>query len=43
MKNGAIYEPDSLLQSAEGMIGPSGADDHEAWELRIEPLRQAKQ
>jgi len=42
MKDGAIYEPDSLLESVEGMIGPIGADDHEAWELRIEPLRSAK-
>ncbi len=41
MKDGAIYNPDSLLKSAEGMIGPIGADDHEAWELRIEPLRPA--
>ena len=42
IKDGEIYAPDSLLQSAEGMIGPNGADDHEAWELRIEPLRPAK-
>jgi len=42
MKDGAIYYPDSLLKSAEGMIGPGGVDDHEAWELRIEPLRSAK-
>jgi imidazolonepropionase-like amidohydrolase len=42
MKDGSIYDPDSLLRSAEGMIGPVGADDHEAWELRIEPLRSAK-
>ena len=42
MKDGAIYYPDILLKSAEGMIGPSGADDHESWELRIEPLRSAK-
>ena len=42
MKDGAIYNPDSLLKSSEGMIGPIGANDHEAWELRIEPLRPAK-
>ena len=42
MKDGAIYNPDSLLKSSEGMIGPIGADDHEAWELLIEPLRPAK-
>ena len=42
IKDGAIYDPDSLLKSAESMIGPNGADDHEAWELRIEPLRPEK-
>ena len=42
MKDGAIYDPVSLLKSAEGMIGPIGANDHEAWELQIEPLRPAK-
>ena len=42
IKDGAIYYPKTLLKSAEGMIGPIGADDHEAWELRIEPLRPAK-
>ena len=42
MKDGAIYDPDLLLKSAEGMIGPHGSDDHKAWELRIEPLRPAK-
>jgi hypothetical protein len=39
IKNGVIYDPDTLLKSAEGMIGPKGPDDHNAWELRIEPLR----
>jgi imidazolonepropionase-like amidohydrolase len=42
MKDGAIYYPDALLKSAEGMIGPRGENDHEAWELHIEPLRPAK-
>jgi len=39
IKAGEIYDPETLLQSAEGMIGPSGPDDHADWELRIEPLR----
>ena len=42
IKDGAIYYPDTLLKSAEGMIGPQGPDDHDAWELHIEPLRPAK-
>ena len=40
IKAGVIYDPESLLKSAEGMIGPSGPDDHADWELRIEPLRR---
>ena len=39
IKDGAIYYPDTLLKSAEGMIGPQGPGDHDAWELHIEPLR----
>jgi imidazolonepropionase-like amidohydrolase len=39
IKAGAIYEPEALLRSAEGMIGPTGPDDHEDWKLRIAPLR----
>ena len=40
IKAGVIYDAESLLKSAEGMIGPAGPDDHADWELRIEPLRQ---
>jgi len=40
IKAGVVYDPEQLLQSAEGMIGPSGPDDHADWELRIEPLRR---
>ncbi len=40
IKAGVIYDPESLLKSAEGMIGPAGPDDHADWELRIEPLRR---
>jgi imidazolonepropionase-like amidohydrolase len=40
IKAGVVYEPDTLLKSAEGKIGPSGPDDHADWELTIEPLRK---
>jgi imidazolonepropionase-like amidohydrolase len=40
IKAGMIYDPESLLKSAEGMIGPKGPDDHADWELHIEPLRK---
>ena len=40
IKAGVIYDPESLLKSAEGMIGPTGPDNHADWELRIEPLRR---
>jgi hypothetical protein len=35
-----VYDPETLLQSAEGKIGPSGSDDHADWELSVEPLRK---
>ena len=38
IKAGVVYEPQALLASAEGMIGPSGPDDHNAWKIRVEPL-----
>jgi len=40
IKSGVLYDPESLLRSAEGRIGPTGPDDHADWELRIEPLRR---
>jgi hypothetical protein len=40
IKAGVVYEPETLLESAEGKIGPSGPDDHADWELAIEPLRK---
>ncbi len=40
IKSGVIYDPESLLKSAEGKIGPAGPDDHANWELHIEPLRK---
>jgi len=39
IKGGVLYDPETLLKSAEGMIGPQGPDDHENWRLSIEPLR----
>ena len=41
IKGGVLYYPEILLKSAEGMIGPQGPDDHDNWELHIEPLRPA--
>jgi adenine deaminase len=40
IKAGSVYDPGTLLKSAEGKIGPSGPDDHADWELTIEPLRR---
>jgi len=40
IKAGVIYDPEILLRSAEGMIGPKGPHDHGDWELRIKPLRK---
>ena len=40
VKAGGVYDPEALLRSAEGKIGPSGPDDHADWELTIEPLRK---
>jgi imidazolonepropionase-like amidohydrolase len=40
IKSGVIYDPESLLKSAEGKIGPAGPGDHADWELHIEPLRK---
>ncbi len=40
VKDGVVYDPKVLLQSAEGKIGPTGPDDHANWELQIKPLRE---
>lgn len=40
VKEGAVYDPVKLLQSAEGKIGPVGPDDHANWELEIRPLQR---
>ena len=39
-RDGIVYAPAELLQSAEGKIGPAGPNDHADWELEIRPLRQ---
>ncbi len=39
VKDGVVYDPESLLRSAEGKIGPAGPNDHASWELEIKPLR----
>ena len=40
VKEGAVYDPGTLLRSAEGKIGPVGPDDHAGWELEIRPLQR---
>ena len=39
VKDGVVHDPQTLLRSAEGKIGPVGPDDHADWELRVKPLR----
>ena len=39
IRDGIAYDPEELLQSAEGKIGPKGPDDHADWELELRPLR----
>jgi imidazolonepropionase-like amidohydrolase len=39
IRDGVVHDPDSLLRSAEGKIGPAGPNDHAGWELEIKPLR----
>lgn len=39
IKGGVVYDPEALLESALGKIGPVGPDDHGDWEIVIEPLR----
>jgi imidazolonepropionase-like amidohydrolase len=40
VKDGVVYDPEELLRSAEGKIGPAGPGDHADWELQVEPLRK---
>jgi len=39
IKAGEVHDPETLLRSAEGKIGPAGPDDHADWELQLRPLR----
>ena len=39
IRDGVVHDPKTLLQSAEGKIGPAGPHDHADWELQIRPLR----
>jgi adenine deaminase len=39
MKSGTVFDPQALLASAEGRIGPRGPNDHADWELSVRPLR----
>lgn len=42
VKDGVVHDPEVLLRSAEGKIGPTGPDDHADWELKIKPLRRTE-
>jgi|GEM_PF-3646404 hypothetical protein len=39
VKDDIVHDPQELLLSAEGGIGPKNPDDHEDWELKLRPLR----
>ncbi len=39
MKAGQIHDPEDLLRSAEGKIGPAGPTDHAGWAFQVKPLR----
>lgn len=39
IKAGVVHDPASLLEAAEGQIGPAGPEDHEDWVLKVAPLR----
>ncbi len=41
IKQGVAHDPQALLASVVGKIGPAGPDDHADWELQIKPLRTA--
>lgn len=40
IRDGMVHDPEALLRSAEGKIGPVGPEDHAEWELEIRPLRR---
>jgi imidazolonepropionase-like amidohydrolase len=39
VKNGVVYNPQDLLRTAIGKIGPSGPKDHADWMLKLRSLR----
>lgn len=39
IKEGTVHDPQELLRSAEGKIGPVGEHDHSNWQLVLKPLR----
>jgi imidazolonepropionase-like amidohydrolase len=39
VKDGQVYRPEELLDSAVGGIGPTGPEDHADWALNVRPLR----
>ena len=41
IKEGTVHDPQKLLRSAEGKIGPVGEHDHSNWQLVVTPLRDA--
>ena len=42
IKDGVAHDPEALLRTAEGGIGPKGPDDHKDWSLELRPLRMAE-
>jgi imidazolonepropionase-like amidohydrolase len=42
IKEGTVHDPQKLLRSAEGKIGPTGEHDHSNWQLVVKPLRASK-
>ena len=42
VKEGVAHDPEALLRSAEGKIGPRSRSDHADWELQIRPLRKTE-
>jgi hypothetical protein len=39
VKSGVVYNPQDLLRTAIGKIGPSGPKDHADWMLKLRSLR----
>lgn len=39
IKDGVAHDPEALLRTAEGGIGPKGPDEHKDWSLELRALR----